>query len=129
MTPRAIIAALCLIGLYAATFMLRKQVRAALGALKEPSVVQSPRARVAGVPNALFGLLYYAALLAVTPFLQRALVWEAALGASAIAATFSLYLAYSLLFVTRLPCAYCWTGHAVNWSLFLLLLLARPGHA
>ena len=54
-------------------------------------------------------------------------VWLAALGASLFAAGFSLYLAYSLLFVTRMPCLYCWTSHAVNWLLPLLIFGARPG--
>jgi hypothetical protein len=27
-----------------------------------------------------------------------------------------------LLFITRMPCAFCWTGHAVNWSLLALLI-------
>jgi uncharacterized membrane protein len=54
-------------------------------------------------------------------------VWWAALAAAAAAAAFSAYLAYSLLFVTRMPCVYCWTSHVVNFSLILLVALARPG--
>jgi uncharacterized membrane protein len=53
-------------------------------------------------------------------------VWVLVLAAAAGAAAFSAYLAYSLLFVTRMPCVYCWTGHVVNWSLVLLAVLARP---
>jgi hypothetical protein len=30
-------------------------------------------------------------------------------------------LAYSLLFVTRMPCVYCWTSHVVNWALAVAL--------
>jgi uncharacterized membrane protein len=120
-----IIACLCLVGLYASIFMLRKQARAAAGEVLGPSVVLSPRARAIGVPNSLIGLFYYAAMLALTPFLRVPLVWDAAFAASIAAAAFSLYLAYSLLFVTRLPCAYCWTGHIVNWSLVLILIFSR----
>ena len=117
---------LCAIGIYASAFMYHKSLRAARGALPEASVVQSPRARAAGIPNAAIGLLYYAALALCVAFLSVPLVWAAALAASLGAAAFSLYLAYSLLFVTRMPCVYCWTGHAVNAALPVLLLFARP---
>jgi uncharacterized membrane protein len=117
---------LCGVGLYASAFMARKARRAARGELAEPSVVQTSRARVAGgVPNAALGLAYYAALAVAVPLLAIPGVWWAAVAAALGAAAFSAYLAYSLLFVTRMPCAYCWTGHAVNWTL-AALLLARP---
>jgi uncharacterized membrane protein len=118
---------LCGVGFYASAFMYRKSVRAGRGKLVEPSVVESPRARVfAGVPNAAFGLLYYIALAASVPFLAYRAVWTTALAASLAAALFSVYLAYSLLFVTRMPCFYCWTSHAANVALVVLLLLASP---
>jgi uncharacterized membrane protein len=37
--------------------------------------------------------------------------------AALMAAGVSVVLAYSLLFVTKMPCVYCWTSHAVNWML------------
>src|SRR5690242_18829383 len=43
---RTVITVLCAIGFYASVFMLRKSVRAARGELAEPSVVQTPRARL-----------------------------------------------------------------------------------
>jgi uncharacterized membrane protein len=117
---------LCAVGLYASAFMYRKSIRAARGELLESSVVETPRARVfAGTPNAAFGLAYYAALAAAVPFLGFTAVWTAAFAAALTAALFSVYLAYSLLFVTRMPCFYCWTSHAVNAVLVALLLLAR----
>lgn len=117
--------ALCVVGIYVSFFMLRKQTRAAQGLLSEPSVVTSPRARAAGVSNALIGIFYYCGLLALSPFLHFPLAWTLALAAAVLAAIFSAYLAYSLLFVTRMPCAYCWIGHAVNWSLLALLAFWR----
>ena len=121
---RVSIVALCLSGLYASFFMLRKYLRAQRGELDEPSVVTSPRARVTRVPNAFIGLVYYSLLLALTPFLSGAhpLAVHAAFIAGAMAAIASVYLAYSLLFVTRMPCVYCWTGHVVNWTLLVLLI-------
>jgi uncharacterized membrane protein len=118
---------LCGVGGYASVFMARKADRAKQGLLAEPSVVQTPRARLfGGISNATIGLVYYLALAVSLPFLGRPLIWDAALVAALAAATMSVYLAYSLLFVTRRPCAYCWTSHAINWLLVVLLLAGRP---
>jgi uncharacterized membrane protein len=114
---------LCAVGFYASVFMLRKSIAAARGVLREPSVVQTARAKLfAGIPNASLGVLYYPALTAVS-WLARSrgvLLW--ALGAAALAAAASAYLAYSLLFVTRRSCPYCWSAHIVNWALFVAVL-------
>jgi uncharacterized membrane protein len=124
---RGTIFLLCAVGVYASAFMYRKSVRASRGHLAEPSVVETPRARVvAGMPNSLLGLAYYAAVALSLPFLNAVPVWRLAFTASIAAAALSAYLAYSLLFVTRMPCTYCWTSHAVNAALPFLLLLARP---
>jgi len=34
----------------------------------------------------------------------------------------SLYLAYSLIFVTKIPCPLCFTSHAINLILFAVYL-------
>jgi uncharacterized membrane protein len=116
---------LCAVGFYASAFMYRKSQRASRSELQAPSVVQTPRARaVAGIPNALFGLAYYAALAAAIPLMSVSPVHVAALVASIAAAAFSVYLAYSLLFVTKMPCVYCWTSHVVNWVLPFLVAQA-----
>jgi uncharacterized membrane protein len=101
--------------------MLGKTRRAARGELSEESVVQTPRARLyGGVSNALLGVIYYLAA-GVAIWLVRTRAEAAVLGAViGLAAATSLFLAYSLLFVTRRPCAYCWTGHAVNWGIAAL---------
>ncbi len=123
---RVTILLLCALGAYASAFMYRKALRASRGELSEPSVVETPRARaVGGVSNAAIGLLYYVAVAACVAFLSVPAVWAAVFTASLAAAAFSAYLAYSLTFVTRMPCAYCWTGHAVNLTLPVLLLFGR----
>jgi uncharacterized membrane protein len=120
------IALLCGVGFYVSLFMYRKWQRASLGRLAEPSVVESPRARaIAGIPNAAFGLAYYPALAVTIPLLGIGPVRAVALTASVAAAALSLYLAYSLLAVTRMPCPYCWAGHVINWSLPLLIWWSR----
>ena len=102
--------------------MLRKHIRAEHGEVKGPSVVKSPRARLfAGLPNALFGVLYYCAIVVVV-WAAHARIWLYLAEAAALfAAGTSVYLAYSLLYVTKRSCPYCWSAHAINWSLAILL--------
>ena len=126
---QAAVAVLCVAGIYVSSFMLRKYQSAQRGELHEPSVVTSARARIGSLPNAASGLIYYMVLLAIAPFLTPAHPWvvQVALGASVLAALASIYLAYSLLFVTRMTCTYCWIGHCTNWALLVVLLLSRRG--
>lgn len=115
--------ALCLVGLNAASVMQAKANRNARGELSEPSVVQRPQARAfGGLSNSIFGILFYVALFATAWLLRNPLVYDVALAAALLAAAFSAFLAYSLLFITRMPCRFCWTGHVVNWSLLALLI-------
>lgn len=117
---RWVISMLCAVGFYASVFMLRKALRAARGELDEPSVVQTPRAKVfAGVPNALLGAFYYPILALVAWSAHSAVLLWCAIAAAAFAAATSAYLGYSLLFVTKRSCSYCWTAHAVNWALLI----------
>jgi uncharacterized membrane protein len=124
MELRIVVTVLCGFGLYAALFMQRKAARAQEGLLAEPSVVQTPRARLLfGLTNAGFGIAYYLALgigiwLVSSPW-QAALALAAALAAAGISAI----LAYSLLFVTKMPCPYCWASHAINGLLLICNLL------
>lgn len=117
---RTVITVLCAVGFYASVFMLSKSIRAARGALTEPSVVQTERATLYfGMPNSLIGMVYYAALTGVSWLAHGTMLFAFALAAAALAAATSLYLAYSLLFVTKRSCPYCWTAHAANWALLV----------
>ncbi|HUY40862.1 MAG TPA: vitamin K epoxide reductase family protein [Candidatus Dormibacteraeota bacterium] len=124
MIVETLVTVLCGVGLYASLFMLGRARQAARGSLSEPSVVETPRAHLVGrVSNALLGAWYYPALAVAAwlPLPPDLLLLVFAL--VALAAATSALLAYSLLFVTRRPCAYCWTSHAVNWSLVVLWAL------
>jgi uncharacterized membrane protein len=113
-------------GLYVAQHMYRKSRRAEKGELDEPSIVERPAARLLfGIPNAAFGIAYYGLQLSALPFAGSPTVRRVVLAASALALTQSVYLMYSLLFVTRMPCPYCWTGHAANIVLFALAVSAN----
>jgi uncharacterized membrane protein len=117
----AVITVLCGFGFYSSLFMLGKARRAARGELDEPSVVQSPRAHLFGkTPNALLGAVYYPALVAVTWLRLGSAASYTVLAIVLFAAVTSVVLAYSLLFVTKRPCPYCWTSHVINWALVVL---------
>lgn len=120
MVVRGVITLLCGVALYASLFMLNKSRRAARGEIKGPSVVKTPRAHLFGVPNSLLGSLYYPAM-AVAVWVVRGTISELVLLVVALgAAATSAYLAYSLVYVTRRECPYCFTAHIVNWCLLAL---------
>lgn len=122
LTLKVTITALCALGLYASVFMFRKTLRARSGALAEPSVVQRPAAELLfGVPNSAFGIAYYL-LLGMAVWVATGWLWITVLAAVTAAALMSVWLAYSLLYRTRMPCPYCWTSHAINWLLVLLVV-------
>ena len=88
------------------------------------SIVFTPTARVLGPPNSVLGLLFYATLAsgAASGGLDHPPIRLAALGATGFALLVSLYLTYSLLFVTRVTCVLCFASHAINLLLFAVLV-------
>ena len=94
--------------------------------LKEAScqlVLETPRAKLFGIPNSVYGIGIYLYLIHL--FLGMPLWWELGTFLTGIAVLRSLYLAYSLLFVTRIPCPLCFTSHAINLILFIYLWFNR----
>ena len=88
------------------------------------SIVFTPRARVFGVPNSLLGQIYYAGLITglLNGFLWKSpFVWIV-LAASLLTVALGVYLTYSLLFLTRVPCKLCFTSHAINAVILVLLV-------
>jgi uncharacterized membrane protein len=92
------------------------------------TVVDTPRARVFGVPNSVLGQLWYLALIVATPLGTTFALpwWWLFLAASAATVALGAFLTYSLLYVTRVPCTLCFGSHALNLALFLLIVLGGP---
>ena len=101
------------------------------------TVVQTPYARVFGVPNSLLGIVFYAALIAwsLVPAKTWGVAFEDAMPASRAGlwlflpvsvATVALgfYLIYALRRILYIDCPLCYTAHAINLVLFFLLLAA-----
>jgi uncharacterized membrane protein len=93
------------------------------------TVVETPYARVFGVPNSLLGVFYYVALIgwvAAGSMLQTAWLGWALIAASVVAVLLGCYLVYALRRILRMDCPLCYTAHAINAVLLvLLILLAR----
>jgi uncharacterized membrane protein len=118
-----IIAGVSLLGLRSAFFMYGKTQDAERGRLQEESVVELPEARVFfSLPNALVGIVYYSAAIALACFTWSSRTLAAVLVALALGAfATSIYLAARLI-IRKRPCPYCWTSHAVNAALLFLAL-------
>src|SRR5579864_8935761 len=99
------------------------------------TVVQTPYARVFGVPNSLLGIIYYVLLIAwasvgfdVGPMVAIAsrfapLPFWGLLAASAITVALGFYLVYALRRKLHTHCPLCYFGHAINATLLVLLIV------
>ena len=99
------------------------------------TVVQTPYARVFGVPNSLLGILYYVTVLLWLPWSTRcprhrgaclccscSLTWSATYLASAVTVVLGFYLIYALRRKLHVDCPLCYIAHAINAMLFVLLI-------
>ncbi len=81
------------------------------------NVLQTPRAKIFGIPNSALGIGLYLYLTLDTFFRFQPVI-------GLILITFallrSIYLFYSLIFVTKIPCPLCFTSHGINLMLFLI---------
>jgi uncharacterized membrane protein len=92
------------------------------------TVVQTPYARVFGLPNSLLGLLYYALLMGWVISgrrLRKLAPWGgwALLAISGITLALGFYLIHALRRKLHVDCPLCYTAHAINTALFVLLVL------
>jgi uncharacterized membrane protein len=93
------------------------------------TVVETPYARVFGVPNSLLGIFFYVGVagwtLAGGIVAARWLLWPL-IAANAVAVALGFYLIYALRHILHTDCPLCYTAHAINAALLvLLILLAR----
>jgi uncharacterized membrane protein len=100
------------------------------------TVVQTPYARVFGVPNSLLGIVYYVVLV-----IGACMGWSYGFGLTLHFAGFAIpfafavvilisggtavlgfYLIYALRRKLHIDCPLCYTAHAINAVLFVLLI-------
>ncbi len=156
MILRILIVTLSLVGLWDAfyfTFAYYGRVRKArwvpaILCAREGSncvtVVQTPYARVFGVPNSLLGIFFYFGVIAwvvLAAVIEReanpaglhlmVAFGELLIAAAAFSVLLGIYLIYSLIAKLHTHCPLCYTAHAINAALLVLISivdwqLARP---
>ena len=90
-------------------------------------IVQASRyAMFLGVPTALWGAVFYAAIGVLSGMGFTAGRWLAAFLLAAAGVGFSAYLSALSLFLLRASCIYCLVSSAIAVALLLLLLRQRP---
>jgi uncharacterized membrane protein len=90
------------------------------------TVVQTPYARVFGVPNSVLGVVYYLLLILWAVAAPRiSTVGWALIAAGASTVILGSYLIYSLRRKLYIDCPLCYAAHAINAILLVLLILAR----
>jgi len=112
------------------------------------AVVRTPHARLFGVPNSLLGSVYYAAILGwvvddITGWISDECLRSVDLRLGTLqlhfsgpvhlalvfvslgAVVFGFYLIHALRRVLRADCPLCYTAHAINVALFVLLCVKR----
>ncbi len=95
------------------------------------TVVQTPYARVFGVPNSLLGIVYYLLLIGGCLFgWWWGAFWDGfvvslyhiTILVSALTVVLGFYLVYALRRKLHINCPLCYTAHAINIALFVLLI-------
>ena len=87
------------------------------------TILETPQARLFGIPNADLGILYYTGLMgsALLSPLWKQLYLMLFLGSLVTVAT-GFYLTYVLVFRLHIHCSLCFMSHTVNFLIFLFLL-------
>jgi uncharacterized membrane protein len=119
-------------GLIVSIAALRRRVVVCIsdaeGSTQCESVSRAPHAALfAGIPNTVVGMAWYFVLLlwSVVGMLLPLPSWSETLITLGAAASFgiSVYLMIILLFVLRQACPLCYTAHAINAAILLVLLV------
>jgi uncharacterized membrane protein len=95
------------------------------------TVARSPQAEIFGLPSCLFGLAFYAAIIGAAGLRLMFGFWpvpQILAAVSVLAAVFSLYLAYTLVFQIQILCPLCFTAHAINLSLAAIFVSMLVRH-
>lgn len=93
-------------------------------------VLDSPRARVFGLPNSLLGMAYYLGVIGLAVAGAGAVPGWMLVGYRLVAlgtVVLGAYLSVSLLFITRVPCVLCFAAHALNLAIALLVWFGPVG--
>ncbi|MGD0392342.1 MAG: vitamin K epoxide reductase family protein [Acidimicrobiales bacterium] len=99
------------------------------GVINCEKVTTSPQSVILGVPVAVLGLAFFAAMVVIN--LPRAwrcpssIVRVARIGLAAVGVAFAVYLVYTELFTIHAICLWCTSVHVTAFLLFVVALFAE----
>jgi uncharacterized membrane protein len=103
-----------------------------VGVVNCQKVTTSPESQFLGLPVALLGLLYFAAMVAITVPAMWRTPWLAVrrtrIGLSLLGVAFVVYLIYVELFVVDAICLWCTAVHVLTFALFTVLTLGEAAN-
>jgi uncharacterized membrane protein len=132
---RLAVLALAVLGLGLSTYLTAEHYTgsttlacSATGVVDCLKVTTSPQSVLAGVPVAVWGLLYYAGMTVLTlpPAWRRPGLHRVRIAAAVAGVAFVFYLLYTELFTLDAICLWCTAVHVVTAALLLGVLLADP---
>jgi uncharacterized membrane protein len=99
------------------------------GVINCEKVTTSPQSVVFGVPVAVLGLVFFAAMvpmnLASAWRCPSTIVRSVRMGLAALGVTFALYLVYTELFTIHAICLWCTSAHVLAFLLFVVVIFAE----
>jgi uncharacterized membrane protein len=92
------------------------------------SILKTPEARIFGLPNFVLGLIFYLLIIAAAvteTFGASDFLFDLILSIALFTVVLAVYLIYSLTVKLKTPCVLCYTAHAINSGIALLLVLIK----
>ncbi|MCL5105474.1 MAG: vitamin K epoxide reductase family protein [Armatimonadetes bacterium] len=94
------------------------------------AIASTPWAEAFGVPNSIFGMIFYLMIFAASIVRMAFHEWPMLpllIGSSIVVAAFSIVLAWALIFRMRALCPLCFTAQAINIILALIFIYVYRG--
>lgn len=85
------------------------------------SIIQTPEARVFGVPNFVLGLVFYILVILTTIGNFEGFLFELVLAGALFTVILAVYLVYSLRVKLKTDCVLCYTAHVINTLIAIIL--------
>ncbi len=95
------------------------------------TILKTPEARIFGIPNFVLGMVFYLLMIIMgtyRSFSSFDFLFDLSLSISLFTVVLSVSLIYSLLFKLKTNCILCYTAHAINFCIAVVLLTIRSGH-
>lgn len=89
------------------------------------SILETPEARVFGMPNFVLGLIFYIVLIAAVLGNVSGFLFDILLTTAVFTVALAAYLIYALRVRLKTNCILCYTTHGINTLIAILLIVSR----